>query len=511
MICRHIYIIGTCLALSLGTVAAQDKVALPDLKESVRNGLTAVADDLFVEGIVISIHRCGNLETNVNDTYTSATTTADSRTAYIQSKDGVLGLALHFEHTAEADLPRYASVVLNLKGAALDLVNGVGLSASGLTRESVITVTPGTSEDIPVKERTIAQLTDEDVYTYVRIQDCECVFKDGAYGNIYEKYAATSKLNKECKPFNTMDGWTSLLVDLDGNRINVLVNCAAEWRRDGAGVQQGLFDVEGILVATDMPRYGTENLSRYQLRPMEASAFSSKSPDASWKTLCMWDWNDRSARNMDPAVGPATMTCDVPGASFSRCDEANNPKIISAKDHPEAFGMWKDGALSISARACDWWNWNEDRGNGLSLTFSTEGLKAEKAYVAFSFCGGRLLEAESSADFPSFWKVEYSFDGNSWKTMEDRTATMHSMIWRANKPIKGLTYPLSGEVGLGFSEHAFTFPEDISGRGKVMVRIVPAARNLSTYSYRGSTSRANRPDYTAVGIVNFGSVMVRYR
>ena len=75
------------LILSVGTVAAQTPLSLTDLKEMVRGGMTYVQDDLLVEGTVISIHRCGNLETNINDTYTSATTTADTRAAYIQSKD----------------------------------------------------------------------------------------------------------------------------------------------------------------------------------------------------------------------------------------------------------------------------------------------------------------------------------------------------------------------------------------------------------------------------------------
>ena len=143
----------------------------------------------------------------------------------------------------------------------------------------------------------------------------------------------------------------------------------------------------------------------------------------------------------------------------------------------------------------------------------TLNVAVVKSYpnVAFAFSGGKLHEAEYSADFPSYWKVEYSFDGNVWKTMEDRTATMHSMIWKANKPIKGLVYPLSAEVGLGFTEHAFVFPEDISGCQTIMVRICPAAKNLSTYAYKGSASRANRPDYSSACLVNFGSIMIRYR
>ena len=80
MIGRCMHIICMSLILSVGTLAAQTTLSLTEVKERVKSGMTYIQDDLLVEGTVISIHRCGNLETNINDTYTSATTTADTRT-----------------------------------------------------------------------------------------------------------------------------------------------------------------------------------------------------------------------------------------------------------------------------------------------------------------------------------------------------------------------------------------------------------------------------------------------
>ena len=64
---------------------------------------------------------------------------------------------------------------------------------------------------------------------------------------------------------------------------------------------------------------------------------------------------------------------------------------------------------------------------------------------------------------------------------------------------------------MGFTEHMFAFPENISGKDKVLVRIVPSAKNLTTLAHRGSSARANRPEYTPECVVNFGSIIIRYR
>ena len=507
---RFILIFSIVLMVS-ETVSAQSVVSFDVLRDRVKNGFHYVEDDLYIEGNLINVFGCGNLEVVSNDTFTSLSTSDENRTSYVQSLDGKGGIGLHFIASKFANIPQYSKVLVNLTGTELKLIRGVGLSAYNLGETAVVSVIPGKREDIVISEKTISELNDNDVFTYVRIKDCECIFKDGAYGNIYEKYSSKCELNKALAPFSMMDCWSSLLCDNSGERINMLMNCAPVWRRNGKGVQQGVFDIEGILVKAELPRYGTENLSTYQIRPMTEDAIMPNTAEKTWSTLCEWNWNTSADKNFVPATGKATMNCNVPSASYSRADEMNNPKIISAKDSPEFAGAWKNGALRITARACDWWDWKKDEGNGLYLTFSTSDVAAENAYVAFSFCGGILLEASYAVNFPSFWTVEYSFDSVDWKRMEDRSVTMHSMVWRATKPINGLTYNLSGEAAMGFTEHMFRFPENISGKDKVYVRIVPSAKNLATLSHRGSSARANRPEYTPECVVNFGSIIIRYR
>ena len=503
-------IIIISLVLCPVKATAQKCVTMSELKDMVKSGVARLDEDICVEGICISYYKAQNLETNVNESYTSTPTTANGRTMYIQNPDGSMGMGLHFISSKLTDYPQYSFLSINLKGADLTLNGGIGLSAYGLGEGSVLVSEQRSKEALTVKDKRICELNENDVYTYVRLKDCECVFKDGAYGNIYEKYAVKSSVNSDCKPFGTMDTWSSLLCDSNGDAINMLVNSATPWRRSGIGVQQGVFDVEGIIVKTDLPRYGNENLSTYQIRPLRAEDLDPVSDESRWKTLCSWDWNGNDS-DFSPSHGDATLVCTVPGAVTSMAPEANNPAVISHKDHPDKDGLRSNGALSIKASAASWWDWNEDKGNGLYITFSTKNIVADKAYIAFSFSGGKLLDAENSADFPSYWIVEYTLDGITWHKADDRTATMRAMVWKSTKPINGLTYPLSSEVAMGFTEHMFTFPENISGRSSVIVRIVPASKHLSTYSYHHSASRANRPGYTKECFVNFGSIMIRYR
>lgn len=151
------------LVLGLGTVSAQGVISLTDLKQKVREGLVEVNEDLFVEGVVINIFACGNLEVARNDTYTSLSTSDDNRTMYVQSFDGNEGIGLHFIASKFANVPQCSKVRVNLKGTHLKFIRGVGLSAYDLGESAVVSVEPGTRDDIVVKEKTVAGLTDNDV------------------------------------------------------------------------------------------------------------------------------------------------------------------------------------------------------------------------------------------------------------------------------------------------------------------------------------------------------------
>ena len=68
---------------------------------------------------------------------------------------------------------RYDRVQLLLKGAVLHGENDPDrYELSGITTSMIVGRTAGTAADIPVKEKYISELTDDDMYTYVTLKDC---------------------------------------------------------------------------------------------------------------------------------------------------------------------------------------------------------------------------------------------------------------------------------------------------------------------------------------------------
>lgn len=93
------------------------------------------------------------------------------------------------------------------------------------------------------KARTIATLTDDDIYTYCALSGLEFSVKEGAYTNVREYDAIGNPLQCEPlvrpaarRPQKAKDGAANLLYDGDNDAIYMLVNMNCGWRRhrDGA-------------------------------------------------------------------------------------------------------------------------------------------------------------------------------------------------------------------------------------------------------------------------------------
>ena len=74
MMMKIVYLVAIMFVLCPFYGTAQHCVSIPTLKEMVRVGFDTVDKDLYVEGICISYHKAENLETNLNETYTSVNT-----------------------------------------------------------------------------------------------------------------------------------------------------------------------------------------------------------------------------------------------------------------------------------------------------------------------------------------------------------------------------------------------------------------------------------------------------
>ena len=77
--------------------------------------------------------------------------------------------------------------------------------------------TEGTASDLPVKEKYMRDLTDEDIYTYVTLKDCELPVRKGSLTPINEGYANAGGAHRCAK-------YATLMRDINGNSMYIYTN-----------------------------------------------------------------------------------------------------------------------------------------------------------------------------------------------------------------------------------------------------------------------------------------------
>lgn len=223
-----------------------------------------LADDLVVTSDCDNL----NMEKNTQTGWKTTPYDDNDRTAYVQTLDGKYGFRLVFKSAADNTLHRGDKLKLFLYGALIRKEeNPTRFVIDNLAPKNISFKESGHEELIVNKERTIATLTDDDIYTYTTLTDMEFVVKDGAYTYGIESMLATTS--------NAIrDNLATMMQDADNNAIYTLINSKCEWRRDeaiGKTVPKGVGKVSGIIVHTEDPAYG--DMGKYQIRPLDESSF----------------------------------------------------------------------------------------------------------------------------------------------------------------------------------------------------------------------------------------------
>lgn len=507
---------------------------------------TVIHEDLLIEGIVVSDFHSENMEVNPNTSYDQVDVSINKSTAYFESLDGRYGFRLQFDTARDNVLVHGTRLLLSLNGATMTCdENPRRYTICSLVGENMVHSVPG--EMIPVKERFISELTDDDIYTYVSLQNTEFLFKNGCYANVYENYTLSSDVNASLPDVNNrMDGWASLLIDNQGNSIYAPVNMLCSWRRSGQGIPQGVGKTHGILVHNDMPRYG--NVGRYQIRVLDETGFDMEwGGESAYTDLAEWDGdpykylfgsyakiNSRYAYQGLESITPSddiSMDKKEPVAELF-CE--NHVKAVATESWPLVgidnyndltadnngiSSIYKGYALKVDVKG--WYQWADGEVvgyNGLRLEFSTENLNGTQMLLGFSFAAGNIT-AQTSKTYPAHWCVEYSLDnGQSYILCKNATTGadyvhLRSLPWW-DASIGGNRYYTCSSAGMGLTDHVFFFPQEIFGKEKVMIRIRPYDKvmtvlpfvwngDVETAEINSSTSYDNR--------LRWGAIMIRYR
>ena len=518
-----------------------------------------VAEDINIEGWVISDYRSKNMELNPSVNYDEVDTSVSDRTAYIESEDGKYGFRLQFDDASDNVLSRYSFIQITLKDAVLIRENDPDrFTISGLTAENILSGRAGEASELPVKRKTIAELTDEDIYTFVTLTDTEFLFKRGCYANVYENYTLSSEVNESLTGnCNRLDGWASLLMDRNGDGIYMLINMLCTWRRSGNGVPYGAGDMNGIIVHNEVHRYG-DYIGRYQIRPVDEQDILTMGNGASNYSILAEYNGDRFAYRFGQYVSQLGEQRYAANGLESICPPdqdmfpfntelfcenhmtgSSNPTypITGTYDYnapglgdrgidvSEAFPESKNTAYGIIADVSGWYKWDGEEivgMNGIRLEFSTSQISGSKFILGFTFSAG-TINAKTSKTFPAHWCVEYSTDGGAtYSEVRDRVICdkhrnqpyikLRSLPWW-DTTINGNKYYTCYDAGMGMTDHMFLFPSDIFGKEKVCIRIRPYDDvltslpinwddNSETGQVKASTTYENR--------IQFGTITLRY-
>ena len=537
------YIVSVCVLVMLahlsiaGQISDLTKYAVPGEKPILK-GVPRM------EVVVVSECQNENVALNPNINFKTVDVTVTKRTAYVQEPDGSKGMRIIFDRQGYNDLQRYDVIVLDVNGGRLNINKTTGsITVTGLSPLAVISRKSDSEQNVPVKEKLISELTDDDIFTMVTLKDMEFAFKDGAIVNIKENYGQyVEKYHKEYKKEINfrMDGARTMLKDAHGNAIGMGVNTMCDWRRDGDGVPQGSGKVKGVLLDEQMRRYGSYT-GRYLIRPLDKAGIMIATPKKTsvWTMLtgCIIDGQagkvldfESAGPSEQPQVGDRILS-DVGGKAYLWTD--SGAKLYTTSDWNNLTsarqGAQWHGAIMIDCMARDWFKW-DNQGNAVSTNsiffeFSAKKVKpGQKMQLNFEIAAGDV-NMVNSWGYPARWMVQYSLDGANFKTLTEACTGEESFsvrplpCWckKVNTGKYDKNFNTQYDFCLGTQGHVFNLPDDAAGCEKVLIRLAPAG--LMSYALR---SKADQPaeektgyDITrsseAKSLISIGSIFIEYK
>lgn len=392
----------------------------------------------FFEGVIVADAGQKNMETNPMTSATSYDDNESAITNYVQSLDGKYGMRLKFATAADNTLKKGDKVKISLAGATLVREDNPvrytlrGVNANNVTMEENV--------QLAARQKTISELTDEDVYTLVTLPDVEVPFCYGSWVNVRKEWIDAKRINFDNR----------ILRDVNGNEIRMIVNTDAEWYLTDAGVPKGSGPVSGVIVNTTSEYYGSDILGKYQIRPMKLSDIEIKDNGFS-EILVAWDYSTGFSRvsSLEATTGTGTFAA----SSMAQANTFLQFRHTSPypKGYPKGANIdrsvwWKDGAAKDAA----------------TFQFSTKDAAGKKMTLSFGALIGNYKE-EAASQGPVHWNVEYSLDGTNYILIE-----------------KVMIRPMGAEkstllfLPASLDDQCVELPDAIAGQDNVTIRFIAA-------------------------------------
>ena len=192
-------------------------------------GTIEITENLVIEAVVTGDNSEGNGGENRNISANLQDNTLTERTVYIQNADGSLGFKLVFDKVSDNITTRYNHMRLLLNGVTIERRGGTSVEPvhyiiTGAVAANVLELSEGSVYDVPSKVKTIGELTDADVYTYVTLRDCEIPIRKGPF------------VPMDIRHTHVIHSYPMVIRDIEGGTAHLITNLTASWQRDGNGL-----------------------------------------------------------------------------------------------------------------------------------------------------------------------------------------------------------------------------------------------------------------------------------
>ncbi|MDR2627131.1 MAG: hypothetical protein LBC40_03750 [Dysgonamonadaceae bacterium] len=513
---------GSVIALATYEVVqmlmSYNKLSFEDLRGLISGAtgeITILDPYTILTAHVVSENDNLNLEVNPNTSLTAIDWTENDKTAYLQSTDGKYGVRVKTPTIDDNVFRHSQEVTFSLKDVTLEKEsNPERYTLKGVTAASIVSVSDAT---LAVKVKSIGELTDNDMYTCVTLSNVEFALKNGAYANVHDGYTwggigttnisgSTAGRGVDCAP--------RMLIDANGNHLNMLLNMKLPWRRTGNGIPMGAGKVSGIIVHSKLIRYAVNgDIGRYQIRPLkeEDIALDRNENAGLTHTLAEWNWSANvntpqavwspdvaSAGNTGATLGHTSITTVAMRPDFNSTFVYYKNNTTAGSNNPTGQTSDIEGYYAFGAAEYRgvFWNYAQNRGEGFVANFSTMGVNS-RMYLMFTIAGGGQADGAYNY-FPTYWHVEYAADGINYQKISDSDFTVRPIGWWTTLPLFSI---------MALSEQCVTLPADAANKPGVSVKITPSSKTGLT-SNTDETYGDVSP--TIATYVRLGTVSIKY-
>ena len=520
----------------LGAGTELQALSFEELKALAKaDGENTILGDYTLEGIVSGDNLSGNGGPNLNLSASLQDNTLAARTVYLQAADGSTGVKLVFDSASDNTLRRYDHVKILLDSLTLVKHSSPEFyDITGLGAKSVLESAAGNAYDIVAKEKYIEELTDEDIYSFVTLKDCEIPIRKGPFVPI------------DTRHIYVINSYPMPVRDIRGGSLHLMTNLSADWQRDGLGLPEGSGDISGVIVHETCdnfewdnakvmakqsegmsPEYitGVGEIGNYQIRPFRKDeiALATDFQDGFSELLMEIRYSNKSFDNLvKNTVGNVIYSTYPAVESPASAGAVNGVLEVYEGSSAKSVGLYRDwthlGPVNdrwematpsdgngvydyygssahweISSAAvygliidnngsswyCSGWNTNKY----WRASFSTEGLTQANFPLSVQFGAAQGLGRVVGA--PRYWVAEYSLNGSGWTefgryTVPDFPILSNRKAWQCPGP-KYVTLNL---------------PENnaLLGKAKIYVRLRPSVDKAGTpSSYDGGTIDTGQP------------------